>query len=60
MAGANGTLGIRLAAPVVPTSVTIDHIARERSHSVASTPKDLELWVRHVHVLSAACCLLLT
>ncbi|KAI9342608.1 hypothetical protein BDR26DRAFT_859248 [Obelidium mucronatum] len=49
MNGTFGSLGIHLAAGIVPSSFTIDHVAKEvllppGNQGLKSAPKDVELW----------------
>jgi SUN domain-containing protein 1/2 len=42
--GSEGQLGIRLAAPVYITDITIDHAPKEIAHDVRSAPRRVEVW----------------
>ncbi|KAJ3415061.1 hypothetical protein HDV05_005587 [Chytridiales sp. JEL 0842] len=58
MGGTNGTLGIHMAMPIIPSAFTIDHVPKELALSaesvankgghihpgLSSAPKDVELW----------------
>ncbi|KAI8620544.1 UNC-like C-terminal-domain-containing protein [Chytriomyces sp. MP71] len=49
MEGTSGTLGIRLASPVIPSAFTIDHVNKDlvvnpNGTGLKSAPKEVELW----------------
>lgn len=43
-AGKQGQLGIRLAAPVYISDITIDHVAKEVAHDMRPAPRRMEAW----------------
>ncbi|KZT00772.1 uncharacterized protein LAESUDRAFT_764305 [Laetiporus sulphureus 93-53] len=42
--GTHGQLGVKLAAPIYISAVTIDHVAKEVATDMRSTPRQMELW----------------
>ncbi|THH28016.1 hypothetical protein EUX98_g6172 [Antrodiella citrinella] len=43
-AGSQGQVGVALAAPVVITDITIDHVALEVATDIRSAPRQMEVW----------------
>jgi SUN domain-containing protein 1/2 len=43
-AGAQGQLGVKLAAPVRVDAVSVDHVAKEVALDMRTAPRDMELW----------------
>jgi len=44
--GKAGTLAIRLAEPIYPSHITIEHIPKPLAHDYTTAPKTIEFWVR--------------
>lgn len=42
--GSVGQLGIKLAAPIYATDITIDHVAPEVAMDIRSAPRQMEVW----------------
>lgn len=45
-AGDHGTVGIRLARPLYPTHVSVEHIPPQIAIDISSAPRDIEFWAR--------------
>lgn len=45
-AGDSGTVGIRLARPIFPTHVSVEHIPPHLAIDISSAPRDVEFWAQ--------------